>query len=310
MKLQLSGPGKGIGVVIAQIVHSGTCCVGLGIVLLEELSLTVNKVKDVWTENLVDVSIGHQIACTSSDLPVCLTLPNLALNKPTHQSATVYGATSDRAVDGNNNPDFISGSCTHTQNFQSINWWQVDLLSTCHVGSVSITNRDGDYYDRLTNFTVEVHASDPMNNTKSSLQLCFWHKGTVGRGLTADLTCAVNTIGRYVRIVKYNSGDKPLTLCEVEVRGTLLHKTCGESPVVFSRLRTGVREPDYIIARHENIGKLDCANLCLRMPSCNAFNTRSPYIGVVSCELLAVNLNPVNNASWGIYEISNQALRT
>ncbi|XP_067652419.1 fucolectin-like [Haliotis asinina] len=252
----------------------------------------------------------HRTGTREQPPPRGLTLPNLALNKPTHQSSTVYGGTSDRAVDGNNNPDFFSGSCTHAHDFQSFNWWQVDLLSTFHVISVSISNRDGDYYDRLTNFTVEVHAFDPMTSNNSGLQLCYWHEGAVGRGLTVDVTCAVNTIGRYVRIVKYNSGDKPLTLCEVEVRGILLRNTCGESPVVFSRLRTGVREPHYIIAWHENIGKLDCANLCLRMPSCNAFNTRSPYIGVVSCELLAVNLNPVNNASWGIYEISNQVLRT
>lgn len=35
---------------------------GPGVVLLEELPLKVNKVKDVRAENLVDVSIGRQIA--------------------------------------------------------------------------------------------------------------------------------------------------------------------------------------------------------------------------------------------------------
>ncbi|XP_046549264.1 uncharacterized protein LOC124259211 [Haliotis rubra] len=181
--------------------------------------------------------------------------------------------------------------------------WQVDLQTTFNVISVSVTNRGDCCPDRLTNFTVEVHTTDPMTNDNSDLHLCYWHEGTVGSGMTVDVICAVNAIGRYVRIVKYNPGNKPLTLCEVVVRGTSLHNTCSESSVVFSRQSTGAREPDYIIAGHENIGKLDCANMCLRKASCNAFNARSPSVGVVSCELLAVNLNPVSDASWDIYEI-------
>ncbi|XP_067676185.1 protocadherin Fat 4-like [Haliotis asinina] len=48
--------------IISWVVQADTCYVGHGVVLLEGLLLTVNKVKDVWTENLVDVSIGCQIA--------------------------------------------------------------------------------------------------------------------------------------------------------------------------------------------------------------------------------------------------------
>ncbi|XP_067671621.1 metabotropic glutamate receptor-like [Haliotis asinina] len=49
-------------ILILQVDHAGTCCVGPDIVLLEELPLTVNKVKDVRKVNLVDVSFGRQIA--------------------------------------------------------------------------------------------------------------------------------------------------------------------------------------------------------------------------------------------------------
>ncbi|XP_067650981.1 uncharacterized protein [Haliotis asinina] len=155
-------------------------------------------------------------------------LPNIALNKPTKQSSDYRPSmTSDRAVDGNHNTNIVR-DCAHVAvyNEPSLDWWQVDLRQTFLVQTVSITNRGDACNDRLTNFTVEVHTSDPTISNNSGLQLCYWHEDTVGKGLTVDLTCAVNTIGRYVRIVKYSSGHRPLTLCEVEVRGTPLHRTC------------------------------------------------------------------------------------
>ncbi|XP_048253278.1 zinc finger homeobox protein 4-like [Haliotis rufescens] len=234
-----------------------------------------------------------------------LELSNLALNRPTEQSSVESESTSDLAVDGNKNTDHSAGSCAHTVNEPepSLDWWQVDLQKIFTVLTVSVTNRGDCCHERLTNFTVEVHTSDPMTSSITGLQVCYLHEGTVGSGLTVDLTCAVNTIGRYVRIVKYNSGYKSLTLCEVVVKGAPVHNTCGVSPVVFTHHSTGAREPDYIVASHENIGKLDCAIMCLRKAFCNAFNAMSPFLGVVSCELLAVALDPVVNASWDVYKI-------
>ncbi|XP_071089964.1 fucolectin-like [Haliotis cracherodii] len=235
-----------------------------------------------------------------------LDLPNLALSKPTKQSSVNEGRTSDRAVDGNNNSGKTAESCAHGENAAepSLEWWQVDLQKIFVVLTVSVTNRGDSHYERLTNFTVEVHTSDPMTSNNTGLQVCYLHEGTVGSGLTVDLTCAVNTIGRYVRIVKYNSGDAPLTLCEVVVKGAQVHNTCGVSPVVFTHHSTGARVPENIITSHENIGKLDCAIMCFRKASCNAFNSRSPAMGVVSCELLLdVTPDPVVNASWDVFKI-------
>ncbi|XP_046545831.1 uncharacterized protein LOC124255929 [Haliotis rubra] len=117
------------------------------------------------------------------------------------------------------------------------------------------------------------------------------------------MDCAVNTIGRYVRIVQYCFGDNPLTLCEVEVRGAPLHNTCGDSSVVFSRHTAMARQPHYIIASYENIGKFECASRCLRKASCNALNFGLPSMGVVRCEMLAVAHDPVSDASWNVYTI-------
>ncbi|XP_071090052.1 fucolectin-3-like [Haliotis cracherodii] len=232
-------------------------------------------------------------------------LPNLALNKPTEQSSLYKTWTSDLAVDGQNGTNSEARQCAHVAEAKGVvEWWQVDLQQTFSVLTVSITNRGDCCHERLTNFTVEVHTSDPMTSNNTGLQVCYLHEGTFGSGLTVDLTCAVNTIGRYVRIVKYNSGDDPLTLCEVAVKGAPVRNTGGVSYAGFSRHSTGARESHNIITSHENIRKLDCAKMCLRKATCNAFNTRSPSMGVVSCELLAVALDPVANAAWNVYKIS------
>ncbi|XP_067650984.1 uncharacterized protein [Haliotis asinina] len=171
-------------------------------------------------------------------------LPNIALNKPTKQSSD-YGPsmTSDRAVDGNHNPYTTVKGCAHVAvyNKPSLDWWQVDLQQTFLILTVSITNRGCN--DRLTNFSVEVHTSDQTISNNSGLQLCYWHKDTVGKGLTVDLPCAVNTTGRYVRIVKYSPGNRPLALCEVEVRGTLLHKTCGDDRLTNFTVEVHTSDP-------------------------------------------------------------------
>ncbi|XP_046343486.2 fucolectin-like [Haliotis rufescens] len=252
--------------------------------------------------------MANALVCILVSTLLCATgldLPNLALSKPTKQSSVYEGRISDRAVDGNNNSSVTADSCAHGDNAAepSLDWWQVDLQKIVVVLTVSVTNRGDCCHERLTNFTVEVHTSDPMTSNNTGLQVCYLHEGTVGRGLTVDLTCAVNTIGRYVRIVKYNSGVNPLTLCEVVVKGAPVHNTCGESSLVFGLGATGAREPDNFIASYENIGKLDCANMCFRKASCNAFNSRSPSMGVVSCELLAVTLDPMTNATWDVYQI-------
>ena len=57
-----------------------------------------------------------------------LALKNVALNKMTNQSSTAGGlGISDHAVDGNNNPSYFSGSCTHTNSTGTSPWWMVDL---------------------------------------------------------------------------------------------------------------------------------------------------------------------------------------
>lgn len=72
-----------------------------------------------------------------------LIVDNFALNRPTFQISTSYDGHASRAVDGNRDGDYISGSsCTHTGD-DLTPWWAVDLGKTTGVTSVFIANRIG-----------------------------------------------------------------------------------------------------------------------------------------------------------------------
>ncbi|XP_067653393.1 fucolectin-1-like [Haliotis asinina] len=235
-------------------------------------------------------------------------LPNLALNKPTAQISTLAPHTSGLAVDGNKASDMKNGSCTFTAGsyLPSKQWWQVDLQQIFSVLTVSLTNRGDCCHTRLTNFNVEVHITDPRNGNDTGLQLCYRHEDTVAKGQTVDLTCAVNTIGRYVRIIRQIVfEDNRLTLCEVEVMGAPLRSICGDVSVVFSRHVTGAGKRHNIIAMYENIRKLKCAITCLRTASCKAFHYGSPGMGVVTCEMLAESRDPIGDAFGNVYTINS-----
>ena len=67
-------------------------------------------------------------------------LENLAFQKPTyHHTASKDGGTSDKAVDGNSNMNFVDGSCTFgtSDNFP---WWRVDLGQDEFVTEVYLVN--------------------------------------------------------------------------------------------------------------------------------------------------------------------------
>ena len=70
-----------------------------------------------------------------------IAVTNLALNKPTWQHSTKYGGVASRAVDGNPNPHYGDGSCTHTYR-HTYPTWGVDLLTIANVYDVEIMRRD------------------------------------------------------------------------------------------------------------------------------------------------------------------------
>jgi len=83
-------------------------------------------------------------------------ITNIALNKPTSQTSTAYGAESSRAVDGNTDGDFDNGSVTHTiesalsEGDPNVNvWLRIDLEEAYDITRIEVFNRTDSNSSRL-----------------------------------------------------------------------------------------------------------------------------------------------------------------
>ena len=150
----------------------------------------------------------------------CTSDPNIALSKPTVQSSTYSesggSGSSNKAVDGNTNGNFLNGagSVAHTLN-GSIEWWQVALSSnsdTCSVNQITVWNRMDGSTQRMYGVTLELWDGNPQTGGGSIL-------ASVNplEGIETQTRFFTTTGVRYVRLVEY--GDN-LQLAEVQVFGT------------------------------------------------------------------------------------------
>ena len=146
-------------------------------------------------------------------------LINLAFEKPTEQSSTNFGGAANRAVDGNTNGRYRSGSTTHTAN-RTAPWWQVDLGQSYEIQNIDLYNRTDDCCTARLN-DVYVFVSDEPFARQTIAQLLrneavetHFHSGVVGETLSVDYSLIT---GRYVRVQL--QGTEALSLTEVEVFG-------------------------------------------------------------------------------------------
>jgi F5/8 type C domain len=80
-----------------------------------------------------DIHFSSVIPSTSS--------VNIALRQPTWQSTTYQSYTSDKAVDGNKDTNFVDGFCSHTGDNDPSPWLAVDLGTPTDVYGAAVTNR-------------------------------------------------------------------------------------------------------------------------------------------------------------------------
>jgi hypothetical protein len=150
------------------------------------------------------------------------TLGNLALGRPTSQSATpVIGADSSKAVDGITDGFFGNGSVTHTTGLIPLSWWQVDLGSSSRLTEVIIWNRTDCCAERLSDYWVFVSdAPFGVNDTVAGLQsrAGTWssHQTSIPSASTRIPMPGVR--GRYLRVQQSRSGI--LSLAEVQILGS------------------------------------------------------------------------------------------
>ncbi len=146
---------------------------------------------------------------------------NLALNRTAQQSSTfAVGAEASKAVDGNVNGAYGSGSVTHTTN-ESNPWWEVDLAQSYALQAVRVWNRTDCCGERLANFYLFVSETPMTGRTLAQLLAdpSVWRSQQQGAVTRSALLAASGARGRYVRIQL--NGANFLHLAEVEVHGAV-----------------------------------------------------------------------------------------
>jgi hypothetical protein len=139
--------------------------------------------------------------------PPPTSLQNVALRKPASQISVDFGASADRAVDGNTSGRFDGRSVTHTTS-TTRPWWLVDLDGRHRVERVTIFNRTDCCAERLVDFDVELlNAADAVIATRR-------HAGVAGA--STELTFGTDDV--YAVRVRLR-GNGILSLAEVQVWG-------------------------------------------------------------------------------------------
>ncbi|MGW0703177.1 galactose-binding domain-containing protein [Streptomyces sp. NPDC002867] len=137
------------------------------------------------------------------------------------QKSAAWDAPASRAVDGNTDGAFGSGSVTDTAEPSNQAWWQVDLGTSARVDQVQVGNRTDCCADRLKDLWMPASANpftaDGLDAARSAPGVTAVHV-TSQAGRTTTVTLPPGTDARYVR-VRLASSTNPLSLAEVQVRG-------------------------------------------------------------------------------------------
>lgn len=142
-------------------------------------------------------------------------LNNLAYNKPTQQSSLFDHGFSHLAVDGNIHGNYLANEATHT-NEEENSWWQVDLLQSYALDTLSIWNRTECCSEDLSEYYILISDSDMKDKSYNELiqDTSIWKYYVAGKSVQ-HLKINPNIKGRYIRIQKSTFGH--LSIAEVVV---------------------------------------------------------------------------------------------
>lgn len=160
---------------------------------------------------------------------------NWARGKPAHQSSTTFGGDAARAVDGNRDGIFATGSVTHTAD-EVDPYWEIDLGAAYRISEVRVFNRTDCCQERLRNFavfyvnnkvgflhrsfadTLAQNASNPALNVGA--RAVFFPSGIIVDRRTGQTVpgAAVSLGGDWARFIRVQiAGPGTLSIAEVEV---------------------------------------------------------------------------------------------
>ncbi|XP_071955155.1 uncharacterized protein [Antedon mediterranea] len=128
----------------------------------------------------------------------------------THNS----GANAHRAIDGNTDGNFKGNTCTHTADASNNPWWFVELESQKSISKIVIYNRQDCCGTRLVGAEVRV-GNNKVSPFTGNAQCGGTLTPSMIRSNPIEMICNQPITGQYVSV--YLPGNKPLTLCEVQL---------------------------------------------------------------------------------------------
>ncbi|XP_035862493.1 uncharacterized protein LOC116058018 isoform X3 [Sander lucioperca] len=144
---------------------------------------------------------------------------NIARRGNVIQSSLYGNDVPARAIDGNRASNYGQGSCSVTNNDLKP-WWRLDLLKTYQINTVTITNRGDCCPERING--AEIRIGNSLNDNGNDNPRCAVIS-SMAAGTSQTFVCN-GMEGRYVNIVIPGRREY-LTLCEVEVTGTVTEET-------------------------------------------------------------------------------------
>lgn len=242
------------------------------------------------TVTLPSVDYAGSTKLVSFDSKNAPAITNLALNKTATQSTTAYNAPASRAVDGNTNGAWSSGTVTHTaENESTPSWWQVDLGAAAQIETIEVFNRtDACCSGRLSNYEVMV-SEVPFDQAVATDISSFSQTSQAG----SPTKIKIEKIGRYVRI-RLIKPNLALSLAEVGVYG------------YYQSTPSGARmaAPEQVAFENPSSGQATDALIVSPNPvitSGKLVISARPQDGHVSSEireLLMLNRNGIRLRSW------------
>ncbi|XP_034533201.1 uncharacterized protein LOC117807966 isoform X2 [Notolabrus celidotus] len=158
------------------------------------------------------------------------TLSNVALIGTASQSSTNYGGVASRAIDGNPDSNYYSGSCTHTS-YGPSHWWSLLLPAMYRITDISITNSNANGW-RISN--AEILIGNSLENNGNNNPRCSVIP-SIPDGGTRTFNCG-GMIGRLINVkLESTHPSSALMICELEAYGELAPPAPSFSAVVMGR---------------------------------------------------------------------------
>ncbi|XP_046367137.2 uncharacterized protein LOC124142607 [Haliotis rufescens] len=221
------------------------------------------------------------------------TFSNVALHKPASQDSYREIYPPSHAVDGNKTTFLHSDTVVAVR----YHWWEVDLLNSYTIPSVTITSRDC-CDSRFRNFTIDL-TSEVLPSAQVT-RLCHYYPGSFTQFATHTIACDETFTARKVKVTMDSSDGRPLDISEVKVKG--LH-VCGNYWLQFT-LNAGLKRSEVPLDQTVVESTRACAQRCREDIDCDAFQTLTSASSVTCQLFIGRSGDTISDTNWKYYSFS------